>query len=239
MREFNRTLLTETEFNEIKPCLLQAFEEFVPRSNFINQNDKTTKHNYDVLDNTEQPNLLSLPTKLAGHNLPNVKNFSEVFSCTSVYNLLIEKFNFIDNYVTNFTSTCKNSFITFSTNITGAKIGVKHLHSLLNVDCCHVFSFAVPLYIDNKSNDVAGFYFNSQEDLFPKRYYIDYERIKKLNIDYNLIALPKDGKILSLMFDGSRNPHYISYTNHLYAFLVFDGIELDYKLGKSWRLELL
>ena len=51
--------------------------------------------------------------------------------------------------------------------------------------------------------------------------------------------MPKDGKILSIMFDGARSPHYIDYTDQLYAFLVFDGIEIEQKLGKKWITELL
>jgi hypothetical protein len=44
---------------------------------------------------------------------------------------------------------------------------------------------------------------------------------------------------MSFMFDGSRSPHYIDYTNHLYAFMVFDGIELEQKLGTKWITELI
>ena len=113
--------------------------------------------------------------------IPNVDDFDDVFKNTLVYDLLKDKFDWVNEYVTNNIKGCKNSFITFSTNITGAKIGVKHLHSLLNGDNCHVCSVAVPLYIDSECNDTVGFWYNSQENLFPPRYYVDYERIKKLD----------------------------------------------------------
>ena len=162
-----------------------------------------------------------------------------MFKNTTVYDLLKEKFEWVNEYVAQRTTSVKTSFITFSTNITGAQIGVKHLHSLLNGDGCNVWSFAIPLYIDKESNDTAGFWYNSQTDLFPPRYYVDYKRIKQLDIQYNSIKLPKDGKIMSFMFDGSRSPHYIDYTDHLYAFMVFDGIALENSLGTKWITELI
>jgi len=240
MSEYNRTLLTKQQFESIRPELLQAFNEFTPRSHFINNNKSIEKHNYRALDDTEQPSIVSFPTYHAQHTLKNVKTFDEVFGNSPHYQLLKEKFEWVDNYVKDQIDGVKNSFITFSTNITGAKIGVKHLHSLLNGDCCHVWSFAVPLYIAD-SDETAGFWYNSREELFPPRYYIDYARIKNLDIEYTSFQLPKDGKILSIMFDGARNPHYIDYTSHLYAFIVFDGIEFKekMKLGKKWITELL
>ena len=221
------------------PILLQAFHEFTPRSQFIINNKTLEKHNHDALDNTEQPNILSFPTTYAPHLIPNVENFNEVFKNSTVYNLIKDKFEWVNEYASQHINGCKNSFITFSTNLTGAQIGVKHLHSLLNGDNCHVWSFCVPLFIDDKSTDTAGFWYNSQENLFPPRYYVDYKRIKQLDIQYNSFKMPKDGKILSIMFDGARSPHYIDYTDHLYAFLVFDGIEIEQKLGKKWITELL
>jgi uncharacterized OB-fold protein len=101
------------------------------------------------------------------------------------------------------------------------------------------WSFAVPLYFDTQSDDTAGFWYNSQKELFPPRYYVDYKRIKQLDIQYTSIKLPKDGKIMSFMFDGARNPHYIDYTDHLYAFMVFDGIDVEHELGTKWITELL
>jgi hypothetical protein len=239
MREYNRQLLTHDEFVSIKPGLLKAFKEFTPRSHFINNNKSIEKHNHEALDSTEQPNILSLPTTYAPHDIPGIEAFDDVFKDSPVYNLIRDKFDWVDEYVKEHVTGCKNSFITFSTNITGAEIGVKHLHSLLNGNGCNVFSFAVPLYIDENSDDYAGFWYNSQQDLFPPRYYVDYKRIKQLDIEYTSFKLPKDGKILSILFDGSRSPHYIDYTNHLYAFLVFDGVEIDHTLGKKWITELL
>lgn len=241
MIDYNRKLLSKEEFLSIQPFILEAFKEFTPRSNFIKKNKSIELHNYNALDVTEQPNLLSFPTTYAPHHLENVLSFHEVFCNVPLYNLINEKLQAINNYVSENVLRVKNSFITFSTNITGAKIGVKHLHSLLNGDHCNVWSFAIPLYIDTNTEDSAGFWYNSQENLFPPRYYLDYERIKKLDIQYNSFKLPKDGKVLSIMFDGSRSPHYIDYTNHLYVFMVFDGVEFSNNLilGKKFITELL
>ena len=239
MREYNRELLTYEDFMAIRPELLQAFQEFTPRSHFIKNNKAIEKHNYEALDNTEQPNILSFPTTYAPHLIPNVENFDDVFKHSMVYDLIKDKFDWVNEYASQYIKGCKNSFITFSTNITGAQIGVKHLHSLLNGDNCHVWSFCVPLFIDDKSTDTAGFWYNSQENLFPPRYYVDYKRIKQLDIQYNSFKMPKDGKILSIMFDGARSPHYIDYTDHLYAFMVFDGIDVEHELGTKWITELL
>jgi hypothetical protein len=240
MNTYNKTLLTGDEFQSIVPLLKVAFREFTPRSQFINGDKKLQQHNHQALDATEQPNILSYPTIRSPRPIENIASFDDVFVDSSVYDLIKEKFRWIDNYVAENTLSVKNSFITFSTDITGAKIGVKHLHSLLNGDSCRVWSFAVPLYIADV-DECAGFWYNSQDSLFPPRYYVDYSRIKQLDIQYNSIKLPKDGKIMSLMFDGARNPHYIDYTQHLYAFMVFDGVETveQIKLGKRWITELL
>jgi hypothetical protein len=239
MKEFNRTLLTADEFESIQPELLCAFKEFTPRSHFIKNNKAIEKHNHESLNLDEQPNILSYPTTYYPELVPGIDSFDDVFKNTSVYDLIKEKFEWVDKYVAERTTGIKTSFITFSTNITGASIGVKHLHSLLNGNGCNVWSFAVPLYINKSSDDTAGFWYNSQSDLFPPRYYVDYKRIKQLNIEYTSIKLPKDGKIMSFMFDGSRSPHYIDYTDHLYAFMVFDGIELQESLGTKWITELI
>lgn len=239
MKEFNRTLLDYEDFMAIRPELLHAFKEFTPRSHFIKNNKAIEEHNHQALDSNEQPNILSYPTTHFPELIPGIDSFDDVFKNTTVYELLKEKFDWVDEYVSQRVTGVKTSFITFSTNITGAKIAVKHLHSLLNGNGCNVWSFAVPLYIDKSSDDTAGFWYNSQQDLFPPRYYVDYKRIKQLNIEYTSIKLPKDGKIMSFMFDGSRSPHYIDYTNHLYAFMVFDGIEVEQKLGSKWITELL
>jgi hypothetical protein len=239
MKQYNRELLSYEDFMSIRPELLCAFKEFTPRSHFIKNNKALEERNHQALDTSEQPNILSYPTTLAPHLIQGIDSFDDVFKNTTVYELIKEKFEWVNNYVTENTTGVKNSFITFSTNITGAEIGVKHLHSLLNRDACNVWSFAVPLYIDPACTDSVGFWYNSQQDLFPPRYYIDYKRIKQLDIEYTSFKLPKDGKIMSVMFDGSRSPHYIDYKNHLYAFMVFDGIEIEHKLGKKWITELL
>jgi hypothetical protein len=239
MKQYNRELLSYEDFMSIRPELLCAFKEFTPRSHFIKNNKALEERNHQALDTSEQPNILSYPTTLAPHLIQGIDSFDDVFKNTTVYELIKEKFEWVNNYVTENTTGVKNSFITFSTNITGAEIGVKHLHSLLNGDGCNVWSFAVPLYIDATCDDSVGFWYNSQQDLFPPRYYIDYKRIKQLDIEYTSFKLPKDGKIMSVMFDGSRSPHYIDYKNLLYAFMVFDGIEIEHKLGKKWITELL
>lgn len=241
MKDYNRTLLTKDQFTSLTLPLLQSFREFKPRSEFIRKSKSITQHNIESLDVTEQPNLLSFQTIHAPNQLENVLSFDNVFKDTEVFDLLKSKFCSIDRYVSEHVISVKNSFITFSTNITGAQIGVKHVHSLLNGDCCNVWSFALPLWIDSSNSNHANFWYNSNESLFPSRYYVDYERIKKLNIEYTGFRLPKDGKVLSIMFDGSRTPHYIDYTSHFYAFLVFDGIVLKESivLGKKFITELL
>lgn len=241
MKDYDRTLLSDSQFLDIKPGILKAFADFVPRSKFINNNSELEESNRSALDvSEEQPNILSYPTTHYPTTIPNISNFHDVFGGFESYDLINNKFKCVDEYVARNTTGVKTSFITFSTNITGAKIGVKHLHSLLNKDRCNVWSFCIPLYISD-SADTAGFWYNSQQDLFPPRYYVDYERVKKLQVEYTSIKMPKDGKILSLMFDGSRSPHYIDYTDHLYAFMVFDGITTkdNLDLGKKWITELL
>jgi hypothetical protein len=138
MKEFNRTLLSYEEFMSIRPELLQAFKEFTPRSHFIKNNKSIEEHNHQALDNSEQPNILSYPTTHFPELVPGIDSFDDVFKNTTVYDLLKEKFEWVNEYVTQRTTGVKTSFITFSTNITGAQIGVKHLHSLLNGDCCNV-----------------------------------------------------------------------------------------------------
>lgn len=241
MKNFNKTLLSTEQYTNIQPKLLRAFGEFTPRSTFIKKNSAVESHNRTVLDSTEQPNLLAYPTLHAPNELENVSSFYDVFRDSPLYELLASKFDIIDKYVAEHTVNVKNSFITFSTNITGARIGVKHLHSLLNGNCCNVWSFAVPLWIDPSNNDYANFWYNSSADLFPPRYYVDYERVKRLDIQYTGFRLPKDGSVLSIQFDGSRTPHYIDYTSHLYAFVVFDGIthKNPIWLGKQLIMELL
>jgi hypothetical protein len=241
MTAYNRTLLSDAEFVSVKPYLQLAFREFTPRSHFIKDNKAVEKHNHEALDTDEQPNLVSFPTISYPHEVPGIASFSELFSPCPVYELLNEKFHWVNRYVAERVVEAKTTFITFSTDITGAKIGVKHLHSLLNGDRCNVWSFAVPLYIDPTTDLYAKFWYNSQANLFPPRYYVDYARIKKLNIEYTAFQLPKDGKILSIRFDGSRAPHYIDYTPHLYAFIVFDGVTFkeDINLGQRYITELL
>jgi hypothetical protein len=240
MKNYNRTLLTKEQFDAIKPQILSTFREFVPRTEFVTKNTLIKENNINSLDSMEQPNMMSYPTSLSPHLLNGVDSFDDVFKFTEVYHLLKDKFECIQDYVNSCGVTkATNTFITFSTNITGASIAIKHLHTLLNGDCCNVWSFAVPLYIDTLSTDTARFWYNSQSELYPRRYYVDYNRIKKMNINYTNISLPKDGHVLSIMFDGARSPHYIDYTNHLYAFVVFDGINVESPLGKKFITELL
>ena len=88
----------------------------------------------------------------------------------------------------------------------------------------NVWRFGIPLYIDPECNDSPEFCYTSQEELFPARWYLDYDRIKAKNFHYGSFKVPLDDKIFSIRFDGARSPHYIDYKNHVFAWFVFDGV---------------
>ena len=95
----------------------------------------------------------------------------------------------------------------------------------MNKDRCNVWSFCIPLFIDPNEPNSHKFFYEWNDNLFPPRYYVDYARLKKTKRQYSAFEVPKTGKIFSIQFDGSRCPHYIDYTGHLYAWFVFDGVE--------------
>ena len=99
MKEYNRELLCYEDFMAIRPELLCAFKEFTPRSHFIKNNKAIEEHNHQALDKSEQPNILSYPTKHAPHTIPNIDSFDDVFKNSTVYSLIKEKFEWVNDYV--------------------------------------------------------------------------------------------------------------------------------------------
>lgn len=224
MQEFDRSLLNKDEFEELKPNLLKAFAEFKPRSAFISKSKDIERINNLNLEVYESPNIVMKSTRFCDNKVTDIAEFSTLFANHSKYDLLMSKFKCIEDYAAEYIEKCETSFITFSTNITGAKLGVQHLHPLMNGDRCNVWSFSVPLYLDSESLDNHKFWYSWKKELFPPRYYVDYERIKKEEIKFNDFGLPTNGHVFSIQFDGSRTPHYIDYTPHLYAWFVLDGV---------------
>ena len=147
MTVYNRTLLSEDEFVSVKPYLQLAFREFTPRSHFIKDNKAVEKHNHEALDINEQPNLVSFPTISYPHAVPGIASFHELFSPCPVYELLNEKFQWVNQYVAERVIEVKTTFITFSTDITEAKIGVKHLHAMYGVLLSLYISIPILIYM--------------------------------------------------------------------------------------------
>ena len=56
-------------------------------------------------------------------------------------------------------------------------------------------------------------------------YYVDYKRIRDLDLSYMKLNMPMDGSIFHMQFDGSRHPHVITYTDSVFMWFVFDGVE--------------
>jgi hypothetical protein len=69
------------------------------------------------------------------------------------------------------------------------------------------------------------FCLTSQEELFQRRYYLDYNCIRKANFNYGGYKVPLDDKIFSIRFDAARSPHYIDYKPHVFVWFVFDGVQ--------------
>lgn len=224
---FPRELFDKSWFDESVSQLTKTFEEFRPRSAFVSNKSSIEKNNVMALDPLhEQPNIISYKTRFWQNNVENINSFDDIFAGNSKFNTIKQKLESVENYIAQFVESAQSTFLTFSTNITGAQIGVKHLHSLMNKDRCNVWSFCIPLYIDNEHLDKnPGFYLTSQTELFPKRWYIDYSRIKAANFTYGSFNVPLHDKVFSIRFDGSRSPHYINYTPHVFVWFVFDGVE--------------
>lgn len=220
MNGFDYTFLNQADHEEIKPYILDSFSCFKPRSSFISKKPKSTNLQ---LAHDEQPNIVMKGTRFQTYRNHEIAEFEEVFANYPKLDLLQNKFLAIENYASQFLSSCKATFITFSTDLTGAKLGVQHLHPIMNDDRCNVWSFCVPLFLA-PGVDQHRFWYNYRPDLYSARYYVDYLHLKKLNLQYSAFEIPKDGKIFSIQFDGARTAHYIDYTQHLYAWFVFDGV---------------
>lgn len=224
IKDYNRELFDQNWFEESKPHLTSAFEEFTPRSAYLSDKKSIERINRLALDNTEQPNIVSYQTRFCPEKTPGIESFDVLFKDNSKFDVMKEKFTRVEEYISQYISSAHTTFLTFSTNITGAKLGVKHLHPKMNADRCNVWSFGIPLYIDPDCDDSPEFCYTSQEELFPARWYLDYDRIKAKNYHYGSFKVPLDDKIFSIRFDGARSPHYIDYKNHVFVWFVFDGV---------------
>lgn len=220
----NRQIMDENWFREAKPFLQEAFDSFKPRSAFLSKSKRIEDRNFLQLEEGERPNIVMRKFDLATEKPEGIPYFDDVFADCPNYEILKNKFNVIERYIRSRIKSCKTHFITFSTNVTGAQKGIQHIHPIMNDDRCNVWSFCVPLYI-SPNGPRHQFWYNHQAELFKSRYYLDYRHLKRLNISYGSFSMPIDGKIFSIQFDGARTPHYIDYTEHLYAWFVFDGVE--------------
>ncbi len=242
MKDYNRELFSDEWFEESKPHLLHAFDDFRPRSAYLSNNTTIEQKNVSSLQTDERPNILGYPTKLCPDTLDGVNSFHDIFATNSKYKTIVEKFSQIEEYVSQHIVSAKATFLTFSTNVSGATLGVQHLHPFMNQDRCDVTTFGIPLYI-KKGADAPGFFYTSQSTTFPTRWYVDYKRIKAQNYSYASFTLPLDEKVLNLRFDGSRSPHFIDYKDHVYVWFVFDGVvykdPTDQPKGKQFIAELL
>lgn len=242
MKSYNRELFDDLWFEESKPHLIRAFDEFRPRSAYLSNNLKIEDNNVASLREEEKPNILSYPTKFCPDELQGVNSFHDIFATNSKYETIVEKFKWVEDYISERIVSAKATFLTFSTNVSGASLGVQHLHPLMNHDRCDVSTFGIPLYVKQDS-PAPGFFYTSQEHTFPTRWYVDYKRIKAQNYKYASFQLPLNDKILNLRFDGTRSPHYIDYKDHVYVWFVFDGVvyknPLDQPVGKQFITELL
>lgn len=243
IKGYNRELFDKDWFDASKPELIRAFNEFTPRSAYLSSNKNIERLNRLALDITEQPNIVSYETRFCPKKTTGIESFDVIFKDNPKFNVIKEKLNSVEDYIAQYITAAHTTFLTFSTDITGATLGVKHLHPLMNKDRCNVWSFGIPLYIDTDCHESPEFAYTSQEDLFPARWYLDYERIKAKNYHYGSFKVPLDDKIFSIRFDGSRSPHYIDYKKHVFVWFVFDGVEYkdstDQPRGTQFITELI
>ena len=226
IQNYPRELFDHAWYIESVPQLKQSFEEFTPRSAYLSNKKNIERVNRLSLDVNEQPNIVSYQTKFCPNITPGIESFDSIFASNSKYPVIKGKLDAVEHYIAQFVDSVHTTFLTFSTNVTGAGIGVKHLHPLMNKDRCNVWSFCIPLYINSDHLDKnPGFFMTSQENIFPPRWYLDYDRIKSANYRYSSFQIPLDDKVFSIRFDGSRSPHYIDYQPHVFVWFVFDGVE--------------
>jgi len=210
------------------PYLKKAFDAFVPRSEFLKKSKRTDSTKLLALE-SEQPNILEVKTELAPWS-GKLEDFNEIFAECEGMEYIKEVMKDIEDHVAEHVTSAKATFVTFATDVTGAELGIRHLHPLMNGDRCNVWSFAVPLYLGKVA---PTFDIHMHDDLWPTRYMLDYKRIRNANLDYMQLVMPKDGSIFNMQFDGARNPHVITYTDSVYMWFVFDGVE--YKDSRDTR----
>jgi len=210
------------------PYLKAAFEAFVPRSDFLKKSKNTDSKKLLALED-EQPNILEVSTFLAPWS-GKLEDFNKVFNDCEGIEYIRSVMKEIEDYVSEHVESAKATFVTFSTDVTGASMGIRHLHPLMNGDRCNVWTFGIPLYI---GEEAPSFDIHQHDELWPTRFMLDYKRIRAANLDYQKLILPKDGSIFNMQFDGSRSPHVITYTDSVYMWFVFDGVE--YKDNRDTR----
>ncbi len=209
--------------NEAIPFLKEAFASFKPRSEFLKKNAESREL---ALESNEQANILEVRTALAPYT-DKLGDFDKVFESCPQYAEIRKTMDYIVSYVSEVAVSSQVSFVTFATDITNAEMGIKHLHPKMNGDRCNVLTFGIPLYIGKTP---PSFDIHVSENQWPARYYVDYSRIKDLNLSYMKLVLPTDGSIFHMQFDGSRHPHVITYTDSVYMWFVFVGVEFKEEL---------
>ena len=226
IQNYPRELFDDSWYTESIPQLKQSFAEFTPRSAYLSNKKNIERINRLALDQSEQPNIVSYQTRFCPDKTKGIESFDVIFANNSKYDVIKAKLNAVEDYIAQYVNSAHTTFLTFSTDVTGANIGVKHLHPLMNRDRCNVWSFCLPLYINPDHLDKnPEFCVTSQQDPFPPRWYLDYDRIKSANYNYGSYKVPLDDKVYSIRFDGSRSPHYIDYKPHVFVWFVFDGVE--------------
>jgi hypothetical protein len=210
------------------PYIKQSFDAFIPRSEFLKKSKNTNSDKLLSLED-ERPNILEVTTSLADPT-GKLQDFNEVFNDCAGIDYIREIMKQVEDYVAEQVVSAKATFVTFASDVTGATMGIRHLHPLMNGDRCNVWSFAIPLYV---GENAPTFDIHQHDEIWPTRFMLDYNRIRKANLDYTSLTMPTDGSIFNMQFDGSRSPHVITYTDSVYMWFVFDGVE--FKDGRDLR----
>lgn len=210
------------------PFITEAFTSFKPRSEFLKKNAESRELH---LASNEQANILEVRTDLCPYT-DKLGDFDKVFEACPQYTEIKKTMDTIIAYVSEVAVSAQVSFVTFASDITNAEMGIKHLHPKMNGDRCNVMTFGIPLYL---GKNAPSFDIHISENQWPARYYVDYSRIRDLNLSYMKLVLPMDGSIFHMQFDGSRHPHVITYSDSVFMWFVFDGVEFKDKrdLGSS------
>jgi len=223
IKNYPRELFNDTWYSESVPHLKKSFESFKPDSKYVSDRVKNMKF---ALDLDERPNILHYTTRFTHDTTDNFENFDSVYKTNSKFDVIKQKLNAIEDYVSDYIKSAHTTFITVSSDASGAKKGIKHLHPLMNQDRCNVWSFCLPLYISQAHLDIFHkCWITSQDELYPDEWYTNYGFIKSANFKYGGFTVPFNEKIFSMRFDGARSPHYINYIPHVYLWFVFDGVE--------------